>query len=61
MATLVLWLVATILTATLPVVETGTDPTRLPIGAMVPPLAAVLLIVLSCITAGVLVSTPEPR
>lgn len=38
-ATLVLWLVATILSATLPVVETGTDPTRLPTGVMVPPLA----------------------
>jgi hypothetical protein len=36
-ARLVLWLAATILSITLPVVETGTDPTRLPIGAMVAP------------------------
>jgi hypothetical protein len=60
-ATLVLWLVATILSATLPVVETGTDPTRLPVGAIVAPLAAAVLTVLAGITAGVFAGTPEPR
>jgi hypothetical protein len=60
-ATLVLWLVATILSITLPVVETGTDPTRLPIGAMVTPLAAAVLTVLAGITAGVFASTPEAQ
>ena len=59
--TLVLWLVATILSATLPVVETGTDPTRLPIGAIIAPLAAAVLTVLAGITAGIFASTPEPR
>jgi hypothetical protein len=60
-ATLVLWLAATILSTTLPVVETGTDPTRLPIGAMVTPPAAAILTVLAGVTAGVFASTPEPR
>jgi hypothetical protein len=58
-ATLVLWLVATILSTTLPVVETGTDPTRLPVGAMVAPLAATVLTVLAGTTAGVFARTPE--
>jgi hypothetical protein len=60
-ATLVLWLAATVLAATLPVVETGTDPTRLPIGALVAPLAAGVLTVLAGITAGVFANTPEQR
>jgi hypothetical protein len=55
----VLWLVATILSTTLPVVETGTDPTRLPVGAMVAPLAATVLTVLAGTTAGVFARTPE--
>jgi hypothetical protein len=59
--TLIIWLVATILAATLPVVETGTDPTRLPIGAMVAPLAAAVLTILAGVIAGVFASTPEPR
>jgi hypothetical protein len=60
-ATLVLWLAATILSITLPVVETGTDPTRLPIGAMVAPPAAAVLTVLAGVTAGVFASTPDGR
>ena len=60
-ATLVLWLIATILSATLPIVETGTDPTRLPVGAIVAPLAAAVLTVLAGITAGVFATTAEPR
>jgi hypothetical protein len=59
-ATLVLWLVATTLSATLPVVETGTDPTRLPIGALVAPLAAAVLTVLAGTTAGVFARSPDP-
>ena len=42
-ATIVVWLVATILSLTLPVVETGSDPTRLPFGAMFAPVAAAML------------------
>lgn len=59
-ATLVLWLVATILSVTVPVVETGTDPTRLPIGAMVAPVAAAVLTVLAGAATGVFARSPEP-
>jgi hypothetical protein len=52
-ATLVLWLVAAVLSATLPVVETGSDPTRIPVGAIVPPVAATVLTVLAGVTASV--------
>ena len=41
--TLVLWTVATILAITLPVLETGTDPTRIPFAAMFAPVAATML------------------
>jgi hypothetical protein len=58
-ATLIVWLVAAILAATLPVIVTGTDPTRLPIGAMVAPLAAALVTVLAGIIAGVFASSPD--
>lgn len=60
-ATLAVWSVATILAITLPVVETGTDPTRLPIGAMVAPLAAAVLTVLVGVVAGIFARPPEPR
>jgi hypothetical protein len=59
-ATLTVWLVATILSVSLPVVETGSDPTRLPIGAMVAPVAATVLTVLAGITASVFSRPPEP-
>ena len=52
-ATLIVWLVATIVSVSLPVVETGSDPTRIPIGALVGPMAATALTVLSGITASV--------
>jgi hypothetical protein len=59
-ATLIVWLVATIASIALPVVETGSDPTRLPIGAMVAPVAATVLTALAGITAGVFARPPEP-
>lgn len=59
-ATLLLWLVATVLSATLPVVETGTDPTRIPVGAIVPPVAAMVLTVLAGVTASVFARPPDP-
>jgi hypothetical protein len=58
-ATLTVWLVATILSITLPVVETGSDPTRLPIAAMVTPIAAAVLTVLAGIIAGVFSRPPQ--
>ena len=57
-ATLTVWLLATILSLALPVVETGTDPTRLPIAALVTPAAAVLT-VLAGIIAGVFARPPQ--
>lgn len=59
-ATLVVWLLATILSVTLPVFVTGNDPTRIPIGAMVAPLAAAVLIVLAGAGADVFAHPPEP-
>jgi hypothetical protein len=57
--TLTVWLVAAILSITLPVVETGSDPTRLPIAAMVTPVAAAVLTVLAGIIAGVFSRPPQ--
>jgi hypothetical protein len=59
-ATTVIWGVATVLSIALPVYVTGSDPTRLPIGAMVSPVAAALLTALGGIAAGVLSRPPEP-
>jgi hypothetical protein len=57
--TLTVWLVAVILSGSLPVVETGSDPTRIPIGAIVAPVAATVLTVLAGITASVFSRQPE--
>jgi hypothetical protein len=54
-----IWLVATVLSLTLPVFETGTDPTRLPFGALVAPLAAAVLTVLASVVAGIFGRAPE--
>ena len=59
-ATMAVWGVATVLSIALPVYVTGSDPTRLPIGAMVSPVAAALLTTLGGIAAGVLSRPPEP-
>jgi hypothetical protein len=59
-ATIVVWAAATILSITLPVYVTGSDPTRLPIGAMVSPVAAALLTTLGGIAAAVMSRPPEP-
>lgn len=57
--TLALWLIATILGITLPRVETGSDPTRLPIGAMVAPVAATVLTALAGVVAAVFFKPPQ--
>jgi hypothetical protein len=41
--TLGLWALATVLAIVLPVVETGSDPTELPLGAFIAPVAAAML------------------
>jgi len=45
--TLALWSAATIFAITLPVFETGTDPTRIPFGAIFSPVAAAMLTALA--------------
>jgi hypothetical protein len=47
LATLGIWAVATILGITLPVMVTGTDPTRIPFAAIVAPAAAAMLTALA--------------
>jgi hypothetical protein len=58
--TLTVWLAATIAAIALPVVVTGSDPTRLPVGAMVAPVAALILTALAGITARVFARPPDP-
>ena len=58
-ATVAVWGIATVLSIALPVYVTGSDPTRLPVGAMVSPVAAALLTALAGIAAGVLSRPPE--
>ena len=41
--TLGIWALATVLAIVLPVVETGSDPTELPLGAFIAPVAAAML------------------
>jgi cytosine/uracil/thiamine/allantoin permease len=52
-ATLAIWAVATILGITLPVLETGTDPTRIPFAAIFAPVAAAMLTALAGAVANV--------
>jgi hypothetical protein len=52
-ATLGIWAVATILAITLPVMVTGTDPTRIPFAALFAPAAAAMLTALSGAIASV--------
>jgi hypothetical protein len=51
--TLALWTVAMILAITLPVIETGTDPTEIPFAALLAPLAAAMLTALAGVVADV--------
>jgi hypothetical protein len=57
-ATLVIWSAATILAITLPVIETGTDPTRVPVAAIVAPVAAAMLTALAGTVASVFRAGP---
>jgi hypothetical protein len=49
----VIWAVATALSLTLPVFRTGSDPTELPLGALVAPMGAAALTVLAAVVTGV--------
>lgn len=59
-AVAVIWGVAVVLSAVLPVWETGTDPTELPVWALVAPIAASLLTVLACVIVGIFSEAPSP-
>jgi hypothetical protein len=52
-ATLGIWAVATVLGITLPVFETGSDPTQIPFGAFVAPVAATMLTALAGVVTNV--------
>jgi len=58
-AVALIWLGAVVLAVLLPVWETGSDPTRLPIGAIVAPIGAALLTVLASVTAAVFAQSPS--
>jgi hypothetical protein len=57
-ATVVIWTVTTILAITLPVLETGTDPTRVPVAAISAPIAAAMLTALAGTVANVFRAGP---
>lgn len=56
--TLMIWAIATVLSLTLPVMITGSDPTRMPFGAMFTPLAAAVLTAVGGIVAVVFARPP---
>jgi hypothetical protein len=58
LVTLGIWAVATILGITLPVMETGTDPTRIPFAAIFAPVAAAMLTALAGAVANVFRGAP---
>jgi hypothetical protein len=57
--TLGIWALATILTITLPVMVTGTDPTRIPFAALFAPVAAAMLTALADAIASVFRGGPR--
>jgi hypothetical protein len=59
--TLGIWAVATILGITLPVMETGTDPTRIPFAAIFAPVAAAMLTALAGAVANVVRGGPAQQ
>ena len=57
-AVIALWAVASVLSIWLPVMETGSDPTSLPLAALVAPLAAAALTAVASLVVGVFAQTP---
>lgn len=58
-AVIAIWVVATGLAIWLPVMETGSDPTSLPLAALVAPLAAAALTAVASMVVGVFARPPE--
>lgn len=59
--TLALWALATILAITLPVVETGSDPTQIPFAAFFAPVAAAMLTAIAGAVTSVFRRGPDAR
>jgi hypothetical protein len=59
--TIALWAVATILAITLPVLETGSDPTQIPFAAFFAPIAAAMLTALAGVVSIVFRRGPGSR
>jgi hypothetical protein len=59
--TLGIWALATIIAIALPVVETGSDPTQIPLGAVVGPVAAAMLTAIAGAVTSVFRRGPGPR
>jgi hypothetical protein len=57
-AVIAIWGAAVIVAMALPVWETGSDPTRLPIGAIASPIGAALLTILAGVVAGIAEGSP---
>jgi hypothetical protein len=59
--TLGIWALATIIAIALPVVETGSDPTQIPVGAVIGPVAAAMLTAIAGAVTSVFRRGPGPR
>jgi hypothetical protein len=59
--TLGVWALATVLAIVLPVVETGSDPTQIPLAAVVGPVAAAMLTAIAGAVTSVFRRGPDPR
>lgn len=57
-AVVIVWSMAIVLSAALPVWEVGSDPTRLPLWALVVPLGTALLTALAAVVAGLFSESP---
>lgn len=55
----IIWGVAVVLSAALPVWEVGSDPTQLPVWAIIMPVAAALLTALAAVIAGLFSESPS--
>jgi hypothetical protein len=60
-AVVIVWSVAIVLSAAMPVWEMGSDPTRLPLWALVVPLGAALLTALAAVVVGLFSESPSRR
>jgi hypothetical protein len=54
----VIWGIALVLSALMPTWETGTDPTSIPVWAIVAPIAGALMTVLASVVAGIFAQPP---